>query len=88
MPPELTERSQRGIAAFEKWVEMHQAGDELATRERQHGVTSAEAIRVRVRARRAREELLHILGLDADELQAQYSLRSERGRHALALGRY
>lgn len=83
-PDELT----RDPEAFATWVRMQRAGDALAAAERRNGVTSPSAVRWRRQARQAREELLLLLDTTAEELQSQYSLRTERGRNALALGRY
>lgn len=82
------EQLARDPEAFATWVRMHRASDELALAERRSGVTSPSAVRWRIQARQAREELLFLLNTTAEELQAQYSLGTERGRNALALGRY
>ena len=87
-PQEFQNGTERGRAGFEAWVRMHRASDELALAEHQYGVASPPATRWRMKAREAREELLFVLDIPAEELQAQYSLHTERGRNALALGRY
>src|SRR5438309_8392387 len=87
-PQEFREDSETARAAFAAWVHMHDASDEAAIAERRFGYTSEAAYRARLRARREREEMLRILGKDADELKAEYGWDSERGRNALALGRY
>jgi hypothetical protein len=88
LPDELKGRSRDSRLARQAWEAMHGASDLAAAHSARHGVTSREAVRARVQARQAQEELLHLLGKSREELVAEYSLGSERGRTALALGRY
>lgn len=87
-PREFQEGTDLSRTSLDAWVRMHRAGDEAATAERRYGVTSPSAVLGRMQARQARDELLFLLDTTAEDLQAQYSLRTERGRNALALGRY
>jgi hypothetical protein len=88
LPDELKGRSRESRLARQAWEAMHRAGDMAATNAARHGVTSPEAVRARVEARQAQEELLALLGRSREELVTEYSLGSEPGRTALALGRY
>lgn len=87
-PPEFQEGTDLSRVALDAWVRMHRAGDEVEYAERRHGVTSPSAVRWRQQARQARAELLFLLDTTAEDLQAQYSPWTARGRNALALGRY
>ncbi len=88
LPDELKGGSRESRLARQAWEAMHQAGDVAAINAARHGVTSPEAVRARVQARQAQEELLALLGRSREELVIEYSLGSEPGRTALALGRY
>ncbi len=67
---------------------MHRHGDVAKANAARYGYTSPEAVRARVQAREAREDLLRLLDTTPDDLVAAYSLSTEGGRNALALGRY
>jgi hypothetical protein len=88
LPDELKGQSRDSRMARQAWEAMHRAGDLASANSARHGPTSPEAVRARLQAREAREELLRLLGRSREELDAEYSLGSERGRNALALGRY
>jgi hypothetical protein len=88
LPDELKGQSRDSRMARQAWEAMHRASDLAAANATRHGVASPEAVRARVQARAAQEELLRLLGRSREELVAEYSLGSERGRNALALGRY
>lgn len=88
LPDELKGRSLKSRSARQAWDAMHRAGDLAATNAARHGFTSPEAVRARVQARQAQEELLALLSRSREELVIEYSLGSEPGLTALALGRY
>jgi hypothetical protein len=88
MPPELKGSSNRSRAARAAWEAMRAVGDEAAVTEQRFGVSSLEARRARTEARQAQERLLIELGVQREDVVAQFSRGSQRGLDAIALLRY